>query len=81
MQISRPIPGAAAGWGETMRVQCTCHIQSRRGRSREPLAIVISCLVTLSSATTASVEPCATILFPVWGCVLDPERPDRYQSP
>lgn len=42
--------GAAAGWDETMRVRCTCHTQSQLGRSWAPLAIVISCLVTLSSS-------------------------------
>lgn len=63
MQISRPIPGAAAGWGETMCVWCTSHIQSLHGRSREPRAILFSYLVTLSSAMTASAEPRARILF------------------
>lgn len=27
MQISRPIPGAAAGWDETVRVWCIYHVQ------------------------------------------------------
>lgn len=72
MQTSHPVPGDAAGWGKTMRcgVQhvCACHIQSRHGWPREPLAIVISCLVTPSSATTASGEPRARILSSLGVC-------------
>lgn len=74
-QTSCPSPRAAAGWDETMHVRCTCHVQSQHCGSWAPLAIVISCLVTLSSTTTAFSEPRAGILFPVEGCVLDPEGP------
>lgn len=72
MRTSHPVPGAAAGWGKAMRCgvqhMCACHIQSQHGWPWEPLAIVISCLVTPSSATTASGEPRARILSSLGVC-------------
>lgn len=50
-------------------MQAMCHTQS------QPLAIVISCLVTLGLTTTAFLGPRARVLFPVVGYMPDPEGP------